>query len=212
MTDRAPHAPTFSDIVVERSLDGIVAYDRDLRYTTWNGAMERLSGTSRDEAIGRSAFELFPFIRGTPYEELLLAPLEGRSATLHDEPSARRDDPRWVETHSAPLYDDAGAIIGGLCIVRDVTERHRLEEELRHSHKLDAVGRLAGGIAHDFNNLLTAIRGFTELFGQRTDDEDARRYAGEITKAADQAGDLVHHLLSFSLARCCGRRSSTSTP
>lgn len=86
-----------------------------------------------------------------------------------------------------------------LSLVVDVTERKRLEVELRQSQKLQAIGQLAGGIAHDFNNLLTAITCYADLLLQNMPASDDRRAdVLEITKAADLAANLTGHLLAFS--------------
>jgi two-component system, cell cycle sensor histidine kinase and response regulator CckA len=86
-----------------------------------------------------------------------------------------------------------------LAVVEDVTERHRLEGQLRQAQKMEAVGQLAGGIAHDFNNLLTAIVGYATLL-ERTlpADATAREEAQEIIGAARRAANLTHQLLAFS--------------
>jgi nitrogen-specific signal transduction histidine kinase len=84
-------------------------------------------------------------------------------------------------------------------VARDVTARVRLEEELRHAQRMEAVGRLAGGVAHDFNNLLTVIISYSELLtAQLSHDPRLSRDVQEIRHAADRAAALTRQLLSFS--------------
>jgi PAS domain S-box-containing protein len=100
-----------------------------------------------------------------------------------------------VATHPIP-FGDADA---RLVMVFDITERKRLEEELRQSQKLEAVGLLAGGIAHDFNNLLTVIEGYAEMIRSDQAPEDLHRDSvEEILVAAGRAGSLTRQLLAFS--------------
>jgi two-component system cell cycle sensor histidine kinase/response regulator CckA len=83
--------------------------------------------------------------------------------------------------------------------IQDVTERRQLEEELRQSQKMEAVGRLAGGIAHDFNNLLTAISGYAELIrGRHSPYDRDHRDAEHIRRSAERAAQLTSQLLAFS--------------
>jgi PAS domain S-box-containing protein len=86
-----------------------------------------------------------------------------------------------------------------LVSIIDITERRQLEEQLRQSQKMEAVGRLAGGIAHDFNNLLTAITGYSEILNINNKlDKSSTRNINEIKKAADRAASLTQQLLAFS--------------
>jgi len=108
----------------------------------------------------------------------------------------RRDgSPVHVVAHIARASDDSF----GIGLIEDVTERRRLEQELRQSQKMDAVGKLAGGIAHDFNNLMTAVIGYSDiLLGDLEDDPRRAQRVGEIKKAAERASDLTRQLLAFS--------------
>jgi signal transduction histidine kinase len=95
----------------------------------------------------------------------------------------------------------SGLLLAAIMAERDdaMTKRLLLEEQLRHSQKMEAVGRLAGGIAHDFNNLLTAIIGYTEIVLHSLDPKDDRRAdAEEIARAAMRAADLTKQMLAFS--------------
>lgn len=87
---------------------------------------------------------------------------------------------------------------GVLGMLRDVTLQKQLEEQLRHSQKIEAVGRVAGGLAHDFNNILTAISGYADLVSMQVSDEAVKNNVQEIVTASERATDLVKQLLAFS--------------
>ena len=99
----------------------------------------------------------------------------------------------------APLKGGDGAFVGVIIVGRDVTEQERLEDELRQSHKMEAVGRLAGGIAHDFNNLLTVVLGNLELVrAGLAVGADAAEMLAATERAAKQAADLTKQMLGFA--------------
>ena len=102
-----------------------------------------------------------------------------------------------VEASAGPIvYENDTAIA---VVAHDITDRIRLEEELRQSHKMEAIGRLAGGIAHDFNNLLTAIIGYSDLgLAQLRPEDPLYDEVEQIGKAANRAADLTRQLLAFS--------------
>lgn len=104
-----------------------------------------------------------------------------------------------VETSHALLRNPDGSVAGAVSSTRDITQRKRLEDHLRQSQKMEAIGTLAGGIAHDFNNILAAIIGYTELSRELVSDSaHVRRNLDQVLQAADRAKSLVRQILTFS--------------
>ena len=104
----------------------------------------------------------------------------------------------WVASNGIAERSPTGAVMRIRGTMQDITEQHRLEDQLRQAQRLEAVGQLAGGIAHDFNNLLTAIRGYAELLQRSLPASDANRAdAEQILLAADRAASLTRQLLAF---------------
>ena len=129
---------------------------------------------------------------GEPFrEEYRYVARDGRVVWVHDETYLLDE-----------LHGGAGGVQGFLIDItgrkRGEEDRARLEGELRHAQKLDALGRLAGGVAHDFNNILTAVTGYSELLLERLDPrEELYGHAEEIRRSAAQAGSLTRQLLAF---------------
>ena len=106
---------------------------------------------------------------------------------------------------ATPEYNESGAIIGFREILRDVTEKKKLEEQLRHAQKMESIGTLAGGIAHDFNNTLgimlanlTVVRKQLELPHDVLDVEKIAHHISSVDKAIQRGAGLVKQLLTFA--------------
>jgi len=183
------------------SVPDIICYkDRDRRFLGGNPAFEELSGQSMADIIGKKRDDLSVpgdwAQRMRVVEEEVLATGETRRAK--EWVSFPNGQQVMLDIAVSPLRGDAGELAGLIVTGRDVTEQTRLEEQLRQSHKLEAVGRLAGGIAHDFNNLLTIILGNLELIrsGSAGDEEPDLLLSAE--RAAKQAAELTKQMLGFA--------------
>jgi len=179
--------------------DAIVVADNDDCITDCNPAAERVFGFSRAEMIGQTP-EIFR--SGLDHPRLraeILAAVRREGRWFGEIPFVRKDGtPGINEALVVPIRDSEGRIVGTFGANRDVTERRRLEEDLRQAQALEAVGRLAGGVAHDFNNLLTTILGYSDVMMQDLAEGDPLRSSvREIRRAGERAAALTRQLLAF---------------
>ena len=169
----------------------------DSRYVDVSDSFLRIVGLPREEVIGKTFTEIGLSLDAPDLERFAHA-IQTRF-TGEFEVRVRSRDGRVLDTiHSLEFIELAGKP----CVVtfaHDITQHKRLEEQLQHAQRMEAVGRLAGGVAHDFNNILTAVRGHSEiLLTVLEQDSPHRRHADQIHRASLRAAALTSQLLAFS--------------
>ena len=188
--------------ILEAAHDAIITMDSNLNIREFNPAAEQMFGRRRTDILGRSVDLLVPpadrqtqLDALTQYMETGGGPLSARRLELT---AIRADGTEFpVELTVARMRGDSRAVITGF--IRDITERRALEEQLRQSQKLEAIGRLAGGVAHDFNNILMSIMGAADLLLMELGrDDPARSEAGEIKQSVERGAGVTRQLLAFS--------------
>lgn len=182
----------------EQSKDMVYISHPDGRLIDVNPAGVELFGfASKEEALAMSIPEMYV---DTGERQALLGALaeHGYVKDFEMALSTRTGRKMTVRGTASAQLDAHGEIVRVLGILRDVTAELELEEQLRQSQKMEAIGRLAGGIAHDFNNLLTAINGYGQLLAQSMGDSPQKVYVDEIAKAGQRAADLTANLLRIS--------------
>ena len=186
------------DDLFERSSEIMIVHDRRGRVSTINRAGEQATGYSREEIRMLDPNWVF----GSDYLDSISRMIGEGSDTspqsFRSELVPRKGARVPIEVHAKVLIGD-GQMVGVTAIARDLSERDRLENELRQAQKMEAVGRLATGIAHDFNNLITVLLGYSdELIEQVPPGSEWQRSATEIRRAAERASGLTQQLLAFS--------------
>lgn len=185
--------------VIETAPVAIYTLDCNQHVLSWNACAEKIFGWTADEIIGK-LLPTIPSALGPGSMKQFERLCRGETLAAYETSRTRKDGTLIdVTIWTAPLRDGKGNIYGIMSTVADVTERKKLEDQLRQSQRMDAVGQLAGGIAHDFNNILTIIAGYSDLLLNMLDDKTSlRRNVEEIRRASDRAAALTNQLLAFS--------------
>ncbi|XXT20779.1 ATP-binding protein [Sorangium sp. So ce429] len=181
---------------------GSWSYDLASRTVRWSEQLYHILGVDPSK---RPTFELFASLIHPEDRHRVLGGAESASPLGIASPVECRvvrpstGELRHVQMAAQLLTDETGAIIGLVGTSLDITERRRLEEQLLHSQKLEAIGRLAGGVAHDFNNMLTAIFGHRELAARKVQaSSNVLEHLTQIGTAAERAAALTRQLLAFA--------------
>ncbi|HKW97250.1 MAG TPA: PAS domain S-box protein [Bryobacteraceae bacterium] len=173
--------------------------DTESRYVFYNQAAGGLFELSAGDFLGKMDDEIWPAEVAQRFLANDRAVLKTKKLVENVEAVPHKHGVHQWLIYKFPILneDDEVQFIGGVGI--DITERRQLEEQLRQSQKMEAVGRLAGGVAHDFNNLLTVISGYGHMVRRGlASDHALQSCIEEVLKAASRAASLTNQLLAFS--------------
>ena len=190
---------SYTDNILASLTNGIVTVDLDGRVVTLNPAAELMTGFFAGEVIGRYCTEVFA---QTPeLGDILMETIASRAATPGVATTLRRRNGRTlpVEISAAPLKGGEGKELGVIAAIRDLTVVRELEQRLRRSDRLAALGGLAAGLAHEIKNPLTSLLTFSRHLARRFDDEQFRaKFQSVVPRELERINGIVERLLELA--------------
>ncbi len=198
---RAREAEERARVLVESAPEAIFTIDRKGRIQGANLAAQRLTHLSEDQLLGKLASIFFPLAWTRQFDGTALYDPEAGVKTMDGqarEVELHLGDGRRLPVELSVSEFTSRRRIFRACFVRDLSDRRRMEEQLRQAQKMEAIGALAAGIAHDFNNVLAVVTGYAELVLDLVpEDSEAHRHVEQIRVAGEHATALTKQLLAF---------------
>jgi PAS domain S-box-containing protein len=188
--------------IAESTEEWIWEVNSDGLYTYASHVVEKILGYKPEEVVGKKHF--YDFFPSDKREQMKKEALEffatKRMLVKYVNSNVHKNGSIiLIETSGAPILDSRGSLLGYRGVDVDITEYRKLEDQLRHAQKMEAVGTLAGGIAHDFNNILNVIIGYGTMVLDRMEaDSLSKEQMNEVLTAAERAANLTKRLLIFS--------------
>ncbi|HEX6716297.1 MAG TPA: PAS domain S-box protein [Pyrinomonadaceae bacterium] len=194
----------FLKCLLEANVDGIIAFDRDFCYTTWNRAMETISGVKREDVLGKYAFDLFPCLKETGEDKYYFDALAGKSVVGSNRPYTivQSGSSGYFDGYYSPRHDENGEVVGGVAIIRDVTDRKLAETSTADEHRRLAFHVENTPLAviewdHDFK-VLRWSPAAQKLFGWKAEEVLGKRFSDwdfvvpDDLEVVNQVGERQH--------------------
>jgi PAS domain S-box-containing protein len=185
-------------LLFEHNVAGVFRLDEEGRFLECNESLSRIFGYHNiQELLGDGT--AIDYDSRLQLRELALAVLGNHQSVSRELQMCHRNGKQLtllVCLSYLPAEDGGEIALEGTML--DVTELHKLQEELIQSQKMEAIGRATGGVAHDFNNILMVISSYSELLMRNSDNERTQHYAGQIMEASRRGSDMTRQLLTFS--------------
>ena len=201
------HKEEYVRSILESIGEGLIVVDPQYRIVSANKAYSEMVKVPVESIMGKYCYEASHRINKPCYMLGEDCPVKHTFKTgepyivIHIHPD-EKGNPLFIETKSYPIKDASGRVSLVIEVLNDITEQRKLEDQLHHSQKMEAIGQLTGGIAHDFNNILQSVIGYGSLLQMKIKEDDpSRKYIDNLLSSAERAANLTQNLLSFSRRR-----------